>query len=97
VELATHHITSVHRPYVELLVNDVHVATVAFELRIEFMVKALVVTVRGGHIVSLPSGVCDVAATLAAEGLQLVRQQTRLDLALLIRLPLLIRLDDGAR
>jgi len=34
VDLATHRITSVHRPYVELLLNDVHVATVRFELRV---------------------------------------------------------------
>jgi hypothetical protein len=42
VELATHRITSVHRPLVKLLINDVHVATVNFELRIEFLVRALV-------------------------------------------------------
>src|SRR5512132_2385203 len=65
VELASHRISSVHRPFVELLVNQLHVATVNFELDIEFTVRALVATVRNGHVVSLHSGICDVEATLA--------------------------------
>jgi ribosomal protein L12E/L44/L45/RPP1/RPP2 len=40
VELASHRTSSVHRPFVELLVNDVHVATINFELDVEFVVKA---------------------------------------------------------
>jgi hypothetical protein len=91
VELASHRIRSVHRPSVELLINDVHVATVNFELDIEFVVKALVVTVRSGHIVSLHTGGCDLAATLAAEGLQLASRRAHLRLPLIIRLPLALR------
>jgi len=92
VELATHRISSVHRPFVELLINDVHVASVNFELDIEFVVKALVVTVRNGHVVSLHTGTCDVAATLAAEGFQLASRRAHFELPLIIRWPLLLRL-----
>jgi hypothetical protein len=95
VDLVTHRITSIHRPYVELLVNDVHVATVRFELRVEFVVRALVATVRHGHVAALGVGACDVTATLAAEGLQLVKQQARLDMSLLISLPLPLHRHDG--
>lgn len=95
VDLATHRITSVHRPYVELLLNDVHVATVRFELRVEFLVRALVATVRDGHVVSLGFGACDVTATLAAEDMQLVEQRARLDVSLLIPLPLALHREDG--
>ena len=93
VELATHRITSVHRPFVELLINDIHVATVHFELHIEFAIKALVVTVHNGHIVCLHSGACDVTATLSAEGVRLARRQEHFELPLLIRWPL--RLHPG--
>ena len=96
VELASHRISSVHRPSVELLINGAHVATINFELDIEFVVKALVVTVRNGHIVSLHSGACDVAATLAAEGLRLASRQTHLNLPLIIRLPLALHRGAGA-
>ncbi len=95
VELATHRITSVHEPSVELLVNDVHVATVHFELRVEFVVKALVATVRNGHVVALQSGICDVTARLAAEGQQLAKRQVHFQLPLLVRLPLRLRRGDG--
>jgi hypothetical protein len=95
VDLASQRITSVHRPYVELLVDNVHVATVRFELRVEFLVKALVATVRHGHVTALGSGDCDVTATLTAENLQLVKQHGRLDMSALIRLPLTLERRDG--
>ena len=95
VDLATHRITSVHRPYVELLLNDVHVATVRFELRVEFLVRALVATVRDGQVASLGFGARDVTATLAAEGVQLLEQRARLDVSLLIPVPLALHREDG--
>jgi hypothetical protein len=95
VELATHRISSVHHPYVELLVNDVRVATVNFELDLEFEVKALVATVRDGHLVSLHSGDCDLAATLTAEGVRLASRRRHFDLPLVVRWPLLLHLGGG--
>jgi hypothetical protein len=95
VDLASHRITSVYRPYVELLVDDVHVATVRFELRVQFVVKALVATVRQGRLDALGFGACDVTATLAAEGLRLAEQRARLDLSLLIPVPLPLGRRDG--
>jgi hypothetical protein len=95
VDLASHRVTSVHRPYVELLLNDVHIATVRFELRVQFLVRALVATVRDGHVAALGVGACDVTGTLAAEGVQLVKQQARLDMSLLIPVPLPLHRQDG--
>jgi hypothetical protein len=92
VELATHQVSSAHHPSVELLVNDVHVATVTFDLEVELIIKALVVTVRDGHVVSLHTGACDVAATLAAEGIQLASRRAHFELPLVVRWPLLLRL-----
>ena len=91
VELATHRISSVHRPYVELLLNEQHLTNVNFELEIELVVTALAVTVRDGHVVSLHAGNCDVSATLAAEGIRLASRQGRYELPLVVRWPLLLR------
>jgi hypothetical protein len=96
VELATHRVSSAHHPSVELLVNDAHLATVTFDLDIEFVIKALVVTVRDGHVVSLHTGACDVAATLAAEGIRLASRQAHFELPLVVRWPLLLRLGAGS-
>jgi hypothetical protein len=90
VELATHRVNSVHRPTVDLLVNDVHVATIHLELRITFTVQALVVTVRYGRVASFHAGACDITATLTAEGFQLATRRARVELPLLIRWPLRI-------
>jgi hypothetical protein len=96
VELATHRVSSVHHPYVELLVNDVRVTTVNFELDLEFEVKALVATVRDGHLVSLHSGNCDLSATLTAEDIRLASRRQQFSLPVLVRWPLLLHLGGGA-
>jgi hypothetical protein len=95
VKLATHRISSVHRPYVELLLNGTHLANVNFELEVEFVVTALVATVRDGQVVSLGSGECDVAATVAAEGFRLASHHQHLELPLVVRWPVPLRLGGG--
>jgi hypothetical protein len=96
VELATHRVSSVHHPYVELLVNDVRVTTVNFELDLEFEVEALVATVRDGHLASLHSGNCDLSATLTAEDIRLASRRQQFSLPVLVRWPLLLHLGGGA-
>jgi hypothetical protein len=96
VELATHRVSSVHHPYVELLVNDARVTTVNFELDLEFEVKALVATMRDGHLVSLHSGDCDLSATLTAEGVRLASRRQQFSLPVVVRWPLLLHLGGGA-
>jgi hypothetical protein len=90
IELATHRISSVHRPSVELLLDDTHLTEVHFELDVEFVIKALEVTVREGRVVSLHAGECDVSATLAAEGIRLAGRQRTYELPLVVRWPLLL-------
>ena len=96
VELATHRVSSVHHPYVELLVNDMRVTTVNFELDLQFEVKALVATVRDGHLVSLHSGDCDLSATLTAENIRLASRRQQFSLPVLVRWPLRLHLGGGA-
>jgi hypothetical protein len=95
IELASHRISSAHHPFVELLVNDVSVVAVTFDLEVEFVVKAMVVTVRDGHVVSIQTGSCDLAVTLAAEGVQLASRREHLELPLVVRWPIRLRLGDG--
>lgn len=89
VDLASHSIVSKHSPHVDVLVDDVRVATVRFDLSVEFTVKGVVATVRDGCLVSLQSGVCDVSGKLAAEGRQLARREAHYEL------PWLVKLGDG--
>jgi hypothetical protein len=96
IQLATHRISSVHRPSVELLVNDSHLTNVNFELEVEFVITALEVTVRESQVVSLHSGDCDISATLTAEGVQLASQQRTYQLPLVVRWPAMLHLGGGA-
>ena len=94
VELATHRITSVHRPSLKVLINNVQVTTLNFELEVEFVIKALSAMVREGHIVNLQSGTCDVTVTLTAEGVQLAKPNRRFEMSRLVRWPLSLHPGD---
>jgi hypothetical protein len=54
-----------------------------------------VATVRDGQVVSLGSGECDVAATVAAEGFRLASHHQHLELPLVVRWPVPLRLGGG--
>jgi hypothetical protein len=89
LDLATHSITSTHKPHVDVFVDDTKVATVRFDLSVKFSVKGVVATVRDGCLVTLQSGVCDVVGTLAAQGRELAKREGHYEL------PLLVHLGDG--
>ncbi len=61
-------------------------AFLRFELCIELAVNGLVATVRHGRLVTLHSGACGVAATLAVDGRQLAKRETHLQLRPLLHL-----------
>jgi hypothetical protein len=69
-----------------VLIDDVQVAKIDFELTVVFDIKALVAVVRAGRLVALSGGQCEVAATFAAAGVLLAQQRRRIDLS--ARLPL---------
>jgi hypothetical protein len=89
VELATHRITSVHEPSVDVLVDGVRVAVVRLELKVELLVRALVATVRLGYLIGLRSGSFEVRVALAVAGREVTVGQTSL------ASPLFVRLGDG--
>lgn len=96
VDLATHCITSVHHPSVELLVDGKRVGSIDFKIYLEFVLKALVATVGNGNLTALHCGNCELTGSLACEGVKLAKRQGALDLNLVVRLdkglPLLPRL-----
>jgi hypothetical protein len=94
VELATQRITSVHRPSLNVLINNVQVTTLNFELEVEFVIKALIAIVREGHVANLHSGACDVTVTLTAQGVQLAKQNRHFEMPMLVRWPLSLHPGD---
>ncbi len=89
VELATHRVTSVHRPYIDLVMEDVRVGRVQLELQLIFVVRGLLAVVRDGALVAVRGGDCNVKASLAIEGLPVASREKTFDL------PGRVNLGDG--
>lgn len=79
VDLATHRVTSTHRPWVDVVVGEVHVAKLDLEVYLELLVKVVVAVVRHGRLVDLRFLRCDVAASLSVEGIEVARKDGALD------------------
>jgi hypothetical protein len=90
VQLGTHRITSAHNPTVELLVDGVNVHTFRFQLTVIFDIDVVALVVRDGRLTALKAGDSAVACTLALEmpggDIELVNQQRKIDLHLIINI-----------
>jgi len=80
VALLSHRILWTKKPYVTVEIDGHHVATVQLELTVVLDVNSLVAGVRGGQLVELHGGNCDVTASLAIQGVEVAEQQGYLDL-----------------
>lgn len=80
VDLATHQITATQRPAVNLLVDNRQTATVEFGLSVVFTISALVAGIRGGRLVAVHSGRCNVTATLAVQNAEVISRQVAFEL-----------------
>lgn len=85
VDILTHRIGVASHPSVELLVDEVRVATVRFGLTLDFVIRALAAVVRRGAIVAVTSGRCETTAALAIEGVTVASHTVEHDLRLLVR------------
>jgi hypothetical protein len=80
IDLVSHRIRSVHRPYVSILLDGAQVARLDLEVTVVLDIKALVGVVRDGRLVEFQGGQCELSALLAAEGVQLAHRQQAIDL-----------------
>jgi hypothetical protein len=91
VSMSAHEITLEQRPSVSVLVDGQRVATLELGLSIVFDVNALLLLIGGGRLVAVRSGRCDITATLAVQGTDLLVRQAHLEL------PGVISLERGIR
>jgi hypothetical protein len=92
VSLSAHEITLEQRPSVSVLVDGRRVATLQFGLSIVFDVNAVLLRISGGQLTGVHSGRCDITATLAVQGTDLLVRQAHLELPGVISLRRGIRL-----
>lgn len=84
VVLASHRVTSTHRPFVDVYIDDVKAVTIRFELKVMFELNGVVAVVRQGELTALRSGECLLTAVLALEGVPLTQRQRQIDLAVVV-------------
>jgi len=85
VQLATHRVTTTHRPYVTVAVNGATVATVHFDLSLTLDVDGVLGQVRQGRLVGLQGGRCTVTASLGCGGHDVVSRRTVIDPVITVR------------
>jgi hypothetical protein len=92
VSMSSHEVTLDQRPSVSVLVDGQRVATFQLGLSIVFDINALLLGISGGLLVAVHSGRCDITATLAVQGTDLLVRNAHLELPGVIRLRRGIRL-----
>ncbi|PKV83306.1 hypothetical protein [Streptomyces sp. TLI_146] len=80
VALATHAITSRHRPYVDVLMDGVKIGTLDVGLDLTFRITGLVAVVRAAQLVAVRSGECVLQGSLSVQQILLAKRQGRLNL-----------------
>jgi hypothetical protein len=76
VSLATHRITSVHHPQVDVIVDEQQTMTITFDLTLTFSLEALLLTVQRGLLVGLSPASCHVEMTFGAQRMNVSRSWT---------------------
>ena len=92
VSMATHEVTLDQRPSISVLVDGQQVATLQLGLSIVFDVDALLLGISGGRLVAVHTGNCDITATLAIQGTDVLIRNAHLQLPGVIPLRRGIRL-----
>jgi hypothetical protein len=75
VSLATHKISSVHHPQVDVIVDEQPPLTITFDLTLLFRLEALLLTVQRGRLVGLSPAECYVEMTFGAHGMNVSRSR----------------------
>ncbi|WP_331766442.1 hypothetical protein [Embleya sp. NBC_00896] len=86
VALATHQITSTHRPCVDLKVDGVRVGTLKVCLTVDFDIEGMLAVVRQARLTSLRCGTCTTTGTLAMQQAVVASRRCGLDLPGAVRL-----------
>jgi hypothetical protein len=92
VSVSSHEITLDQRPSISVLVDGQRVATLQLGLSIVFDLNALLIGISGGRLTGVRSGRCDITATLAVQGTDLLVKRAHLELPGVVSLRRGIRL-----
>ena len=90
VPLAEHTISSTHKPYIEIHVNEEPVTKIHFPIMLSLVLEGFVLKVQGGKIKEIQTGTCRGKGEIQCEGVTIREKQTDT-----CTLPGVIHLGDG--
>jgi hypothetical protein len=105
VSLAEHRITSIHRPNVEIVVDNVEVSEIDLKIELTIELEAVCGVVSAGRLIALRSGRAAIRAALWCEGVLMKSSMKELDLQVqlglgsglvLVEPPGLVRIPDAS-
>jgi hypothetical protein len=91
VSLASHEISSMHHPEVDVTVDLQPPVTITFDLTFLFKLEAVLLTIQRGLLIGLSPAACMVELTFGAHGIN-VSRSAKYALAELVTLPTGLRL-----
>jgi hypothetical protein len=77
VPLAEHKITSIHKPHVEIRMNEKIVGNVHFAVNIEIAIKGMISEVRNARIKKIHAGDCKAKGSFFCEGFLLAERESK--------------------
>lgn len=76
VPLAEHTIRSVHRPFIEVLINDQSVGKIQFGIDLSLHLKGIILKIQDGKIKEILTGSCKGKGILKCEDLIIMERET---------------------
>jgi hypothetical protein len=76
VNLSEHTITSEHKPYIELMLKNVQVYKIEFDLNLSFTLDSFMLKIQNGIIYGIDPGVCNAQGTLSWEKIKLLEKKS---------------------
>lgn len=77
VSLSEHKITSVHHPYIEVLLNDRPIGKIDFEISALLTLNGIVLKIRDGTIREILAGSCKAKGTVSCEKCLILEKETK--------------------
>ena len=74
VNLTEHSITSEHKPYIEVIIKNVPVYKIEFDLDLTFTIDGFILKIQNGKIHEIVSGTCKAKGTLSWEQIKLLEK-----------------------
>lgn len=77
IELKEHTVSSKHKPYLDVEVNNTSIGRIDFEVDIEILVKGGVLKIQDARIRQLRTGTLKISGVIHCEGLEITKKESK--------------------